>query len=398
MEKEFASIFESNKDISLDEYEINKLLEKSIEINENEFPVIAIGNSDKETPKIHGKITTKEYEEKDNKVVNNYSEDKEGLDVSNNAYSEEETKNYKNLQETLSLSESDIEVAGGIVDSEIDMSRLFPNSDNSNNLDKEETEVQEEEPEKTSELTEEQSEIINNIYSKEESNIHKQSEDESLEGYELSNIETVEDFNLDDSFKKDDSPTYYEEEEKNSDLHSAENDDNASDESDLNSLEDNLKELSDDIKGDNKSIEDIDIEDLIGEENTLNVENIKDESIRLGESDLNNLEDTLKDLPNDANNDVENAAPKDINIEDLIGENIEYEEEYDDDDTSEEESGLELREYTDEELLDINNILDDEEIESNNKVPEESAQSNEENSSALEELENIEESIDENPE
>ena len=63
MEKEFASIFEDNKDISLNEYDINKLIERTIEINENEFPVISVGNSDKESPKIHGTITSKEYEE-----------------------------------------------------------------------------------------------------------------------------------------------------------------------------------------------------------------------------------------------------------------------------------------------------------------------------------------------
>ena len=200
MEKEFASIFENNKDVSLDEYEINKLLERTIEINENEFPVIAVGNSDKDTPKIYGTITTKEYEEKENSAysgINDYLENKEGIEIANNAYSEEETKKYKNLQETLSLSENDIEAAGEIVDSEIDMSSLFQNVDNA---EKDSIEVKEE-AEQTSELTEEQAEIINNIYSKEENNIHKESEEESLEGYELSNIETVEDFNLDDSFK-----------------------------------------------------------------------------------------------------------------------------------------------------------------------------------------------------
>ena len=62
VEKEFASIFEDNKDISLNEYDINKLIEKTMEINENEFPVISIGNTDKDSPKIQGKVTSKEYE------------------------------------------------------------------------------------------------------------------------------------------------------------------------------------------------------------------------------------------------------------------------------------------------------------------------------------------------
>ena len=333
MEKEFASVFESNKDIPLDEYEINKLLDRTIEINENEFPVISVGNSDKESPKIHGTITTKEYEEKEHPLnINNYLEGEEGIEISNNAYSEEENKNYKNLQETLSLSENDIEVAGEIVDSDIDMSKLFPDTDNGD--EKEEIKV-EEKTEKTSELTEEQADIINNIYSKEENNIHKESEEESLEGYELSNIETVEDFNLDESFKKDDVLEHSGELEENAkDLTSLENEEDniendGSDE--LDSLEDNLKELSDEIKAHNKSIEDIDIEDLIGTDNLLN-EDIKDESIRLGESVLDNLEDTLKDLPSDSNDNADNNSSKDIDIEDLIGlENIQNSEEYDED-------------------------------------------------------------------
>ena len=308
MEKEFASIFESNKDISLDEYEINKLLDKTIEINENEFPVISIGNSDKESPKIYGTITTKEYEEKDNSANVNLEED--GIEITNNAYSEEETKKYKNLQETLSLSEDDIEVAGEIVDAEIDMSKLFPNADN---LTKEETSI-EEESEKTSELTEEQAEIINNIYSKEENDIHKESEDESLEGYELSNIETVEDFNLDESFKKTDDYEdllYNQLEDDTEDLDNTENieyENVNAEEEELKSLEDTIKEL----RIDNE--EDVDIEDLIGTENlSILEEDLKDENIRLNESELNNLEDTLKDLADD-----ENKSSKDINIEDLI--------------------------------------------------------------------------------
>ncbi|MBW5380901.1 hypothetical protein, partial [Brachyspira hampsonii] len=310
MEKEFASIFESNKDISLDEYEINKLLEKTIEINENDFPVISIGNSDKESPKILAKITTKGYEEKDNSENINLEGSEE---ITNNAYSDEETKKYKNLQEALSLSENDIEGAGEIVDSEIDMSKLFPNADNTF---KEEAKI-EEESEKTSELTEEQSEIINNIYSKEENDIHKESEDESLEGYELSNIETVEDFSLDESFKKIDVSEYSDEDllynqlendsEDSSNVEKSIEDENFNAE-ELNSLDNTLKEL----KIDNEK--DVDIEDLISTDNFSNLEeDIKDESIRLGETDLNNLEDTLKDSSNNQNN-----TSKDLNIEDLI--------------------------------------------------------------------------------
>ena len=128
MEKEFASIFEDNKDISLNEYDINKLIERTIEIKENEFPIISIGNTDKDSPKIRGVVTSKEYN-KDIQEFNDTqaksSDDKS--DSSSNAYTEEENKQYKNLEESLSLSENDIEVADHIVESELDMSSLFAN-------------------------------------------------------------------------------------------------------------------------------------------------------------------------------------------------------------------------------------------------------------------------------
>ncbi|EKV57794.1 hypothetical protein A966_03478, partial [Brachyspira hampsonii 30446] len=390
MEKEFASIFESNKEISLDEYEINKLLDKTIEINENEFPVISIGNSDKESPKILATITTKKYEEKENSEDTNleYSDE-----ITSNAYSDEETKKYKNLQETLSLSENDIEVAGEIVDSEIDMSSLFPNSDNS-------PKTEEELEKNKSELTEEQSEIINNIYSEEENDIHKESEEESLEGYELSNIETVEDFSLDESFKKADVSEYSDEDllynQLEDDAEDSSNSNNIEDENfnaeELNSLDNTIKEL----KIDNE--EDVDIEDLIGTDNFSNLEeDIKDESIRLGETDLNNLEDTIKDLLNNKND-----SSKDLNIEDLISfehqENSDTKEEEPTSSEEEshlpeaEESQLEMKEYTDEELLDAGNILEDEPL--GNEVTEES-EKNIESESSLEESASTEESIDE---
>ena len=103
----------------------------------------------------------------------------------------------------MSLSESDIEVAGEIVDSELDMSRLFPNSEIKQDQEEDNSKEIEDTEKSEEELTKEQAEIVSNIYSKEESDIHKKSEEESLEGYELSNIETVdEDYNFNDSFKR----------------------------------------------------------------------------------------------------------------------------------------------------------------------------------------------------
>ena len=40
MKKDFVSVF--NKDIAIDEYELDNLLDKNIEVKENEFPTILI--------------------------------------------------------------------------------------------------------------------------------------------------------------------------------------------------------------------------------------------------------------------------------------------------------------------------------------------------------------------
>ena len=212
MEKEFASIFEDNKDISLNEYDINKLIEKTMEINENEFPVISIGNTDKDSPKIQGKVTSKEYEndpEAHEVNINDYIKEKEEENELE-AYTDEENKKYKTLEESLSLSENDIEVADHIVESELDMSSLFANPitpvDANNNEEASENEdsvnIESNEAAETKELSDEQAYIIEHIYSKEQDDILKESEEESLKEDELNVLESVDDFNLEDSFNK----------------------------------------------------------------------------------------------------------------------------------------------------------------------------------------------------
>ena len=123
MEKEFASIFDYNKDVSINEYDIDKLIERVIEVNENDFPIISIGNTDKESPKIHGKITSKEYVL--NEPDNNIKDEKD--DTLNIAYTEEETEKYKDLERSLKLSEDDLEIADSIDDVSLEnISILFP--------------------------------------------------------------------------------------------------------------------------------------------------------------------------------------------------------------------------------------------------------------------------------
>ena len=179
MEKEFASIFEDNKDISLNEYDINKLIERTIEIKENEFPIISIGNSDKDSPQIRGVVTSKEYN-KDIQEFNDTqaksSDDKS--DSSSNAYTEEENKQYKNLEESLSLSENDLEAADQVSDSELDMSSLFANASNTTIAD---NDKKDDDSKKEEDLLNEQNYIVDNRYSKEENDIQENAEKESLQ-------------------------------------------------------------------------------------------------------------------------------------------------------------------------------------------------------------------------
>ncbi|PCG20131.1 hypothetical protein KQ44_08945, partial [Brachyspira sp. G79] len=245
MEKEFASIFEDNRDISLNEYDINKLIERTIKIKENEFPIISIGNTDKDSPKIQGIVTSKEYN-KDIQEFNNAqakaSNDKSGS--SGNAYTDEENKQYKNLEESLSLSENDLEAADHITDSELDMSSLFQNvsSNTEANDDKKDNDNKKEEN-----LLNDQNYIVDNIYSKEENDIHKIAEKESLSEDELNTIETVEDFNLEDSFIKNENPLDDDEESEGT--------------SDISDIE--MKEYSDEELLDiNNILEDDEISDI----------------------------------------------------------------------------------------------------------------------------------------
>lgn len=197
MEKEFASIFDYNKDVSLNEYDIDKLIERVIEVSENDFPIISIGNTDKDSPKINGKITTKEYSKEDfNKVKK--EDDKDAS--SSIAYTAEETQKYKTLESSLKLSEDDLEIADSIDDLSLDnISILFPSRSDQYGTEDEEEEDDEFIPSEDM-LSSEQSYVVNNIYSKEQSEIHKSAEEKSgLKEGELDSIESVEDFKLEDS-------------------------------------------------------------------------------------------------------------------------------------------------------------------------------------------------------
>ncbi|WP_038375389.1 hypothetical protein, partial [Brachyspira alvinipulli] len=196
MEKEFASIFDYNKDVSINEYDIDKLIERVIEVNENDFPIISIGNTDKESPTIHGKITSKEYVLSEPENIKDKKDEKDP--TSNIAYTEEETEKYKNLERSLKLSEDDLEIADSIDDVSLEnMSILFPATSDKYVVDEEEDD-DDFIPEDV--LSSEQSYIVNNIYSKDQNEIHESIKEEAgLKEGELDSIQSVEDFKLEDS-------------------------------------------------------------------------------------------------------------------------------------------------------------------------------------------------------
>ena len=118
MKKDFESVFDKN--ISIDEYKLDNLLNKSIEINEKEFPAILIDKNDDINKYINinninsNEIVDKQNENIENKesIENNAINETENIaDNENNlndAYTEEENNLYGDLEETVALKDSDL--------------------------------------------------------------------------------------------------------------------------------------------------------------------------------------------------------------------------------------------------------------------------------------------------
>ena len=77
MKKDFESVFDKN--ISIDEYKLDNLLNKNIEINEKEFPAFLIDNNDD----INKYINI-------NNIISNEIVDKQNETIENNAINETE--------------------------------------------------------------------------------------------------------------------------------------------------------------------------------------------------------------------------------------------------------------------------------------------------------------------
>ena len=118
MKKDFESVFDKN--ISIDEYKLDNLLNKNIEINEKEFPAILIDKNDDINKYINiNNINSNEIVDKQNEnieinetiendTINEMENIADNENNSNDAYTEEENNLYGDLEETVALKDSDL--------------------------------------------------------------------------------------------------------------------------------------------------------------------------------------------------------------------------------------------------------------------------------------------------
>ena len=118
MKKDFESVFDKN--ISIDEYKLDNLLNKNIEINEKEFPAILIDKNDDINKYINiNNINSNEIVDKQNEnieinetiendTINETENIADNENNSNDAYTEEENNLYGDLEETVALKDSDL--------------------------------------------------------------------------------------------------------------------------------------------------------------------------------------------------------------------------------------------------------------------------------------------------
>ena len=118
MKKDFVSVF--NKDIAIDEYELDNLLDKNIEVKENEFPTILIDREDDTNKYININNNSNEniIEENiitENNIINTIENNEMENIITENkindlseAYTEEENNLYNEAKNNISLTEGDL--------------------------------------------------------------------------------------------------------------------------------------------------------------------------------------------------------------------------------------------------------------------------------------------------
>ena len=298
MKKDFESVFDKN--ISIDEYKLDNLLNKNIEINEKEFPAILIDKNDDINKYINiNNINSNEIVDKQNENIENNS---------NDAYTEEENNLYGDLEETVALKDSDLIGIEDIDDFNLE-DAIFENKKNN-------------ESEEIYKNNSENSNIENN---EELNNIEKE--------FEKSDYDKVKEIDLieEDNFKKENEILEYNDKEvivPSIDSIDYIDESNYINESDS---EDEIIELSgnelDLITKDNDISEDINYSVSISEmdnekknnENEKNIIKVSDENMRkdnflLEEQPIENSSENINDINNNINAEEEEQKRTDYYI------------------------------------------------------------------------------------
>ena len=107
MKKDFESVFD--KDISIDEYKLDNLLNKNIEINEKEFPAILIDKNDDINKYINiNNINSNEIDDKQNENIENKESIENNTINETENIADNENNLYGDLEETVALKDSDL--------------------------------------------------------------------------------------------------------------------------------------------------------------------------------------------------------------------------------------------------------------------------------------------------
>ena len=318
MKKDFESVFDKN--ISIDEYKLDNLLNKNIEINEKEFPAILIDKNDDINKYINiNNINSNEIVDKQNEnidinetIENNTINETENIadneNNSNDAYAEEENNLYGDLEETVALKDSDLIGIEDIDDFNLE-DAVFENKKNN-------------ESEEIYKINSENSNIENN---EELNNIEKE--------FEKSDYDKVKEIDLieEDNLKKENEILEYNDKEvivPSIDSIDYIDESNYINESDS---EDEIIELSgnelDLITKDNDISEDINYSVSISEmdnekknnENEENIIKVSDENMRkdnflLEEQPIENSSENINDINNNINAEEEEQKRTDYYI------------------------------------------------------------------------------------
>ena len=384
MKKDFESVFDKN--ISIDEYKLDNLLNKNIEINEKEFPAILIDNNDDINKYINiNNINSNEIVDKQNEnieinetIENNTINETENIadneNNSNDAYTEEENNLYGDLEETVALKDSDLIGIEDIDDFNLE-DAVFENKKNN----------------ESEEIYKNNSENSNIENSEELNNIEKE--------FEKSDYDKVKEIDLieEDNLKKENEILEYNDKEvivPSIDSIDYIDESNYINESDS---EDEIIELSgnelDLITKDNDISEDINYSVSISEmdnekknnENEENIIKVSDENMRkdnflLEEQPIENSSENINDINNNINAEEEEQKRTDYYIN-------KYKKLHEDYIKSIEEENNKTKEENKQEEI-IENKIENIETSKENIAPviEEAIQENIENKSALNDL------------